>query len=105
MAKYMAKKENPASREKREKTKKQVSITIEVLEKINTLAAAGFGLVAALAWNDAIKSLFSVIFPKSDNNLIAQFIYAALITLIVVLVTIYLARYIKKIKNLFEEKK
>jgi len=89
---------------KKEKTQKQISITIEVFEKINTLAAAGFGLVAALAWNDAIKSLFSIIFPKSENNLIAQFTYALLITLIVVLITIYLARYIKKIKNLINGK-
>jgi len=30
----------------------------EVIEKISALVIADFGLVAALAWNDAIKALF-----------------------------------------------
>ena len=30
----------------------------DVLEKLSELMTAAFGLVAALAWNDAIKSLF-----------------------------------------------
>jgi hypothetical protein len=31
---------------------------IEVLEKLSELITAAFGLVAALAWNEAIRSLF-----------------------------------------------
>jgi len=31
----------------------------EVLDKMSALITAAFGLVAALAWNDAIKSLFA----------------------------------------------
>ena len=30
----------------------------EVIEKLSALITAAFGLVAALAWNDAIKALF-----------------------------------------------
>ena len=30
----------------------------DVVEKISALMIAAFGLVAALAWNDAIKALF-----------------------------------------------
>jgi hypothetical protein len=30
----------------------------DVIEKLAALITAAFGLVAALAWNDAIKSLF-----------------------------------------------
>ena len=84
------------------KTKEQQKVLIEVFDKINKLAAAGLGLVAALAWNDAIKALFEVIFPQPDQNIWAQFIYAVIITLIVVLITVYLARYLRKIKKLFD---
>ena len=39
----------------------------EVKEKMITLVLDGFGLVAALAWNDAIQALFSALFPKSGG--------------------------------------
>jgi hypothetical protein len=52
-----------------------------------------FGLIAGLAWNEAIKSLISYLFPLSQNSLLAQFIYAISITVIVVLLTIYLTRF------------
>lgn len=71
----------------------QKSLKIEILEKMASLATAGFGLVAALAWNDAIKSLFAAIFPKS-GGIIAQFIYATVITIIIVLVTIRLGKLV-----------
>jgi len=67
------------------------SLKIEILEKMSSLATAGFGLVAALAWNDAIKSLFSLLLPE-NGNIIAQFIYAGVITIIIVLVTIKLGK-------------
>lgn len=67
------------------------SLKIEILEKMSSLATAGFGLVAALAWNDAIKSLFLVMIPQ-NSNIIAQFIYAGLITVVIVLITIKLGK-------------
>ena len=73
----------------------------EILEQITSLATAGFGLAAALAWNDAIKSLFLAIFPET-GNIIAQFVYAIVITIIVVLITIKLGKltnFSKKDKN------
>lgn len=84
-----------------EQNNQKESLKTEVLEKMTNLATAGFGLVAALAWNDAINSLFSVIFPKS-GSIIAQFVYALIITIIVVFVTIKLGKlsnFSKKIKN------
>ncbi|MBI4135375.1 hypothetical protein HY477_01425 [Candidatus Uhrbacteria bacterium] len=74
------------------------SIKIEIVEKLSTLMAAGFGLVAALAWNDAIQSLFQAIFP-SASNVVAKFIYAVLITVLVVLVTTRLARLADRLKK------
>lgn len=67
------------------------SLKAEILDKMTDLATAGFGLVAALAWNDAIGSLFSIIFPQA-GNVIAQFIYAVIITVLVVLITLKLGK-------------
>lgn len=74
------------------------SIKLEIIEKISTLATAGFGLVAALAWNEAIQGLFKAVFP-SASNLVAKFIYAIMITLVVVVITTRLGRLADKIKN------
>ena len=63
----------------------------EVREKMVTLILAGFGLVAALAWNDAIQALFNVLFPKS-GGLIGKFLYAVLITVIVVIISLQLKK-------------
>jgi hypothetical protein len=63
----------------------------EVLEKTLQLATAAFGLVAALAWNDAIQTLFTQIFGEAAD-ITAKFVYALLVTGVVVFATIRLAR-------------
>jgi Zn-dependent protease with chaperone function len=63
----------------------------ETLETTIQLAAAAFGLVAALAWNAAIQGLFEAIFGEA-GDLAAKFLYAILITIVVVLATIRLGR-------------
>jgi len=67
----------------------------EFKEKTITLILGGFGLVAALAWNEAIKSLFETFFTKS-NELIGKFIYAIIVTAIVVIVSIRLKKISEK---------
>ena len=66
-----------------------------VQEKSITLVLGGFGLVAALAWNEAIKSLFENLF-KNKGSLIGKFSYAVIVTLIVVIVSIQLQKLSKK---------
>ncbi len=61
--------------------------------------AAAFGLVAGLAWNEAIKSLIEYLFPIGQNTLLAKFSYAALITAVVVIITLYLSNLLKDEKN------
>jgi hypothetical protein len=39
----------------------------EVIEKIAALVTAAFGLVAALAWNGAIKAVFAKVFSDPDG--------------------------------------
>ena len=75
------------------------NLKIEILEKISSLATAGFGLVAALAWNDAIRALFAKFFPQPGDNLLALLGYALLITVLVVIVTIQLGRAVNLAKK------
>lgn len=64
---------------------------------------AAFGLVAGLAWNEAVKALIEYFFPLSQNSLWAKFIYAIFITLVLVFVTLYLTRFAAE-KEVAEEK-
>jgi len=58
------------------------------------------GLVAGLAWNDAIKSLIEFFFPNQQNTVLAKIVYAAVITLVVVILSIIVSRlFIKKSKG------
>jgi uncharacterized membrane protein len=68
---------------------------LKIQEKTITLILGGFGLVAALAWNEAIKSLFEEMFEKR-GTLISKFFYAFLITIIVVIISIQLQKISKK---------
>lgn len=53
---------------------------------------AGFGLVAALAWNDAIQTLVKYAFPFESGTLVAKFVYALIITLVVVIISLRLEK-------------
>lgn len=63
-----------------------------VFDKAVTFMLAGFGFVAALAWNDAIQALFSEIFGAARGGIIAKFGYAVLVTVIITIVSIRLGR-------------
>jgi len=71
---------------------------VEVLDKIAALLAAAFGLVAALAWNGAIRAIFERVFGSADN-ITAMLVYAIIVTVIAVLVTIWIARAVKRAKG------
>ena len=55
---------------------------------------AGFGLVAGLAWNDAIRALIEYVFPFSQSTVLAKFFYALLITVAAVIILGYLEKII-----------
>lgn len=64
-----------------------------------TLSTAGFGLVAALAWNEAVQAFVDHYVNKYlsvGSGIISKFIYAVLITLIAVFVTYELSKLIKE---------
>lgn len=60
-----------------------------------TLSTAGLGLVAALAWNDAIQAFVREYIDKYvsvGSGIISRFIYAIIITAIAVFVTYQLTK-------------
>lgn len=64
-----------------------------VFEKALTFMVAAFGFVAALAWNDAIQSLFREIFGSvGGGSIAAKFIYAILITAVATIISFRLGR-------------
>jgi hypothetical protein len=79
-------------------TKKEKALRVRVIERMTVLVTTAFGLVAALAWNEAIKSLFSQIFGVSDQ-ISALFTYAILVTVIAVLITVWLSQISEKING------
>lgn len=70
----------------------------ELREKTIGYIVAALGLVAGLAWNDAIKSVIEFFYPLNENTLWAKMVYAVLITGIIVLVSYFLLRLSKKDK-------
>ena len=74
-------------------------MTGEVLDKFSQLITTALGLVAALAWNTAIQSLFDQIFGKAGAALAGQFLYAILITLVVIFATIAVSRAAERTKK------
>jgi len=67
----------------------------EFRERTLSYVLAGFGLVAGLAWNEAIKTGIEYLFPMKANNILAKLIYAILITALLVIISIYLSRLLK----------
>ncbi len=64
-------------------------IRTEVQSRVFGYVSTGLGLIVSLAWNEAIKALIELLFPLDQNSIIAKFVYAGLMTLVLVVVTIY----------------
>ena len=79
-------------------------MTGEVLDKFAQLITTALGLVAALAWNTAIQNLFTKVFGEAGAELIGQFVYALIITAIVIIATIVVSRAAERAKKLEEER-
>ncbi|MEP7212524.1 MAG: DUF5654 family protein [Acidobacteriota bacterium] len=73
----------------REKTKM-------ILQTCITLASAALGLVAALAWNDAIKAAMKEVLGESES-VGALFVYAVIATVLAVVVVLVLANAAAKV--------
>ena len=64
----------------------------EINKKTVTYIVTALGIVAGLAWNDAVKSLIEYFFPLAQNTLMVKFVYAILMTVVLAIVAMYLTR-------------
>ena len=71
---------------------------VQLLETVASLITAAFGLVAALAWNDTIKAAIKAVFGTEDD-LLGMFVYAVLVTIIAVVMTLLISRSLSKAKK------
>ena len=69
----------------------KTSIKLEIFEKLGLLITASFGLVAALAWNQAITAIFTE-FLGTAETIGPMVIYALVVTVFAVLLTIGVAQ-------------
>ena len=66
-------------------------------ERVITIGIASLGLIAALAWDEALKHLFEKLLGSS-GTLAEQLAYAIIITLIAAAISVYLSKLYKKRK-------
>lgn len=85
------------AKENIQETKKQFYV------QTATMVNSAFAIVAALAWNEAIKELITRYVP-AGSSLYSKFIYALILTVIIVLVSMKLTRIINEYKPAEEEK-
>ena len=71
----------------------------ELIKQMVTLSTSGFGLVAALAWNEAIQSFVKEYIDQYisvGSGIISRFIYAIIITAFAVFITYQLTKIVKE---------
>lgn len=94
----MARRKSKKISSKKEKNGEK-SLHEELISQMVVLSTSGFGLVAALAWNEAIQSFvkeyISKFFP--DSLIWSKFVYALIITFFAVFVTYNLSKLASKI--------
>jgi hypothetical protein len=81
------------AKKQKDETASQRSLRRELTSQMLQLMTSGFGVVAALAWNDAIQSFVKEYIEPAipGSGLISKFIYAGLITCLIVLITYQLS--------------
>lgn len=68
----------------------------EIRSRTFGYVSAALGLVAGLAWNEAITGLINILFPIDKNTVAVKFLYAIIITGVVVLLIRYLDRFLNR---------
>ena len=70
--------------------------TTEVSQQFSMLISNAFGIVAALAWSDAINGSMQKLQVFKTNPLLGPFVYAAVITLLAYVAGRALSGYLKQ---------
>ncbi len=87
---------------KKKETEAEKRLHIEIVKQMLTLATSGFGLVSALAWNSVIQEFVNSYIRKwlpNGSGILSLLIYAVVVTLIAVFVTIQLSKLVKRLQN------
>lgn len=84
-----------------ETTAQRKSLHREIIAQMLALITSGFGVVAALAWNDAIQGFVKeFVEPRiPGSGLASKFIYAILITTFIVLATYQLSQVSSRLER------
>jgi hypothetical protein len=83
---------------RKKKIIKEKSLRKRFVEKLAILVTTAFGLVAALAWNDAIRGLFA---EEGYLYFLAKYgpwVYAIFVTILAVIITYYISRFAEEQK-------
>ncbi len=78
---------------------RRAALRKELRERTTGYIVASLGLVAGLAWNDAISSLIKYLFPLDQNGIAAKFIYAIAVTAAIVIISASLLRMLGPKEN------
>lgn len=68
----------------------------ELKAKTMGYISGALGLVAGLAWNDAISNMIDALFPLSKDSIGIKFFYAILVTIVVVVLIMNIERIINR---------
>lgn len=75
---------------------------LEVAKQMVTLSTAGFGFVAALAWNNLIQEFVNTYIKRwlpESGQIVSLFLYAIIVTVLAVFVTLQLSKLVKRLEK------
>lgn len=81
------------------KDNKPKELRKELIKQLVALSTSGFGLVAALAWNEAIQSFVKGYLDpilSVGSGILSRFIYAVIITVLAVFITYQLTKLVRE---------
>jgi len=90
-----------------EKRGENRSLRRTILTQMIILTTSGFGLVAALAWNNVIQEFVNTVikpYLPQGYGLISLFLYAIIITIFAVTITYQLTTIVEKMENTSKRK-
>lgn len=76
--------------------KKAHKLQKDIFKNVVSGIIAALGVVVGLAWNDAISQFIKIVFPENRGSIIAKFLYAVILTIVVVVISYILLKISSK---------
>lgn len=88
-------------KKKKKAPEEEAKLHEQIVKQLLTLSTSGFGLVAALAWNDTIQQIVKqYLEPRiPGSGVFSRLIYAMIVTLLAVTVTYQLSKISSRFKT------